>query len=361
MRQIPKAFRLSNGFTLVELIVVIAIIGILAAAAVQFIRNPLQMYIDIETRAALTDLADSTLRRMSREIEKGLPNSVRITTNGTDSMIEFVPIVNAGRYRASIGSPDTRRTDEALDFSATSGTFDVLGKFLNSCITCGNPPLNATHCAVEGATCTLPVSAIATVWYGVNNSWYSITGVTGSVGCHNNIFGDSAYGYVKSCSYVVTSTTASQLVIFNLGVTGADVYEGSNRRAITLIDTDTTYGETKVSYSGGTFPYPSPASRFYIVNTPVAFACDMTTDTSNKKLYRYENYGFQSAQPASIASLNSITASTNKTLIAENLSTCQITYNTTNQRNGIVSIYIALSDDNANVRLMHQVRVINSP
>lgn len=283
MRRLSKKMR---GFTLVELIVVIAIIGILAAGAVQFIRNPLQMYIDIETRAQLTDIADSTLRKMAREIEKSLPNSVRVTTNGNDSMIEFVPIVNAGRYRASEGDPDTRLTDEALDFSASSGTFDVLGPSLDSCTTCSNT-----------------------------------------------------------------------LVIFNLGVDGADVYAGDNRRTITAITTDTTYDESKISYSGGAFPYASPASRFFIVSEPVSFACDMT----NGKLYRYSDYGYQSSQPASVAALDTLTSSTNKTLLAENLSTCSITYNATNQRIGIISIALTLTNNDATVRLMHQMRVINSP
>lgn len=358
MRRLYKKF---NGFTLVELIVVIAIIGILAAGAVQFIRNPLQMYIDIETRAQLTDIADATLRRISREIEKSLPNSVRVTTSGSDSLIEFVPIMNAGRYRSSIGSPDTRLTDEALDFSASSGTFDVLGKFFNVCTTCAAPPSSTTYCSTEYASCTIPTGYAATVWYGKNSSWYSTPNVMGSIPCYNQVFSDPLFGVTKECRYQITSPLPGQLVIFNLGVSGADVYEGTNRRTISSITTDTTYGDTKISFSGGTFPYPSPSSRFYIVNSPVSYACDMTTNTSNKKLYRYENYGFQASQPASVAALDTLAGSTYKTLVAENLSSCSITYNATNQRTGIVSIALALTNNGATVRLMHQMRVINSP
>lgn len=358
MRRLSKKY---YGFTLVELIVVIAIIGILAAGAVQFIRNPLQMYIDIETRAQLTDMADSTLRKMAREIEKSLPNSVRVTTSGADSLIEFVPIMNAGRYRSAIGSPDTRLTDEALDFSASSGTFDVLGKFFNICTTCAAPPASTTYCALERTTCTLPAGVMATIWYGKNNSWYSTPNVMGSIPCFNGVFGDPLFGIEKECRYQTTSPSAGQLVVFNLGVSGADVYEGTNRRTISAITTDGTYYDTKISYSGGAFPYPSPSSRFYVVNSPVSFACDMTTDTSNKKLYRYENYGFQASQPASVVALDTLAGSTYKTLVAENLSTCSITYNATNQRTGIVSVALALTNNGATVRLMHQMRVINSP
>lgn len=283
-----------RGFTLVELIVVMVITGILAAGGVLFIRNPLQSYLDTETRAALTDLADGALRRISRGIERALPNSVRVagTCNGTsDCMVEYVAIQNAGRYRAEVGTLNPlylpHSAADPLDFAANTDTFDVLGP--------------------------------------------SIGGV---------------------------NTATDQLVIFNLGVPGADVYEGSNRRAITSVTTDATWTETKIGFTGSSpFPFQSPGSRFYIVRTPTSFACDMT----NKKLLRYDGYAFQASQPASIAALATTTGSWNTTLLADKLSYCKITYANTNQRNSILSIALAFTNNGANVRLMHQVRVINSP
>lgn len=131
MRQISKishAFAshrlLNRGFTIVEMIVVITVVGILAAGAATFIRNPTQAYFDVENYANLTDRADTALRRMSREMRNALPNSVRATTNGADSFIEFIPIAAAGRYRAEVGSS---ATDNPLDFSLSADSFDVLG------------------------------------------------------------------------------------------------------------------------------------------------------------------------------------------------------------------------------------------
>lgn len=69
------------------------------------------------------------------------------------------------------------------------------------------PPSNAVVCANEGQTCTLPANSIATVWYGANSNWFFKTGVTGSIACNNATFGDPLVGTVKSCKYVVTSTT----------------------------------------------------------------------------------------------------------------------------------------------------------
>jgi MSHA biogenesis protein MshO len=264
----------SKGFTLVELVVVITIVALLAAASTQLIRNPAQSFIDSENRANLTDRVDTALRRMARDIRNALPNSVRNTTNGADSFIEFMPVKAAGRYRAEVGSSVS---DNPLDFSLTADTFDVLGSS-------------------------------------------------------------------------VTIAASDKLVIYNLGIPGSDIYEGSNSRALLTTGTLST-----LSFSGGTFPQASPSSRFYVVSTPVTYACDMT----NGVLLQYSGYAIQSTQPASIATLNGL-ATARK--LAANLSFCQINYTSgILQRSGVVTIYLGFTQDAANVKLMHQVNVVNSP
>jgi MSHA biogenesis protein MshO len=269
-KQIPK----SNGFTLVEMVVVITIVGILAAGAALFIRNPTQAFIDSENRANLSDRADTALRLMARGIRNALPNSVRTTTNGLDSFIEFVPIKSAGRYRAAAGTAN----ENPLDFSLSADTFEVLGPS-------------------------------------------------------------------------VTVAAGDKLVIYNLGIPGSDVYEGTNIRAL-----QTTGILSILSFSGTTpFPLESPSSRFFVVSTPVSYACDMT----NQVLWMYSGYPIQATQPASVSALNGL-ATARK--LATGLTTCQVNYVPgILQRSGVITIYLGFTQDVATVTLMHQVNVVNSP
>jgi MSHA biogenesis protein MshO len=109
------------GFTLVEMIIVIIITGIVGGIVAVFIRMPVQGYVDGARRATMTDIADTALRRMSREIRTALPNSVRIAGGGT--IIEFLPMKGSGRYRYGVVNVG----DDKLDFSAADASFDTLG------------------------------------------------------------------------------------------------------------------------------------------------------------------------------------------------------------------------------------------
>ena len=86
------------GFTLVEAVIVIAIIGIVGAIVAVFIRLPVQNYADSVARAEVTDEADLALRRMTRELRLALPNSIRVNADG--SAIEFLLTKTGGRYLA---------------------------------------------------------------------------------------------------------------------------------------------------------------------------------------------------------------------------------------------------------------------
>jgi len=111
-----------GGFTLIEMIVVIVLTSIIASAVAVFIKLPVQGYVDTARRAEMTDIADTALRRMGRDLRLALPNSVRLTDG--DATIEILLTKTGGRYRFE---SDATATADALDFSATDTLFDQLG------------------------------------------------------------------------------------------------------------------------------------------------------------------------------------------------------------------------------------------
>lgn len=116
-----------RGFTLVEVVVVIVVLAIVSAIAAVFIRRPVDSYVDSVRRAELTDIADTALRRISRDLRFALPNSVRVANPGgagTAFYLEFLMTTGGGRYRAAVTGTGT---GDILDFAVADSSFDVLG------------------------------------------------------------------------------------------------------------------------------------------------------------------------------------------------------------------------------------------
>lgn len=119
-----------QGFTLIEAIVVIIIASIIAAVVGTVIRLPMQGYIDSTARAELTDVADTALRRMARDVRLALPNSLRTTQVGNDHYLELLLTVTGGRY---LMTDDMPTSGNVLSFTNIgSNTFDVLGQTISA-------------------------------------------------------------------------------------------------------------------------------------------------------------------------------------------------------------------------------------
>jgi MSHA biogenesis protein MshO len=115
----------NRGFTLLEAIVAIVILGILGGVVAVFIKSPIDAYIAQTNRAVLSDAADGAIRRVTRDVASALPNSLRSTTLASTSCIELLPVLGGGRYRYQIGS---NPADDTLDFTISDISFDVLGQ-----------------------------------------------------------------------------------------------------------------------------------------------------------------------------------------------------------------------------------------
>lgn len=124
--------RHSRGVTLIEMVLTIVIMGILAAVLSTILTGPIRGYVDTGRRAALVDVGETALNRITRELRQALPNSVRITTSGNRTALEFLRAVTGGRYRAQQDCTTPPCTGDILDFTAADGSFDVMGGLLQA-------------------------------------------------------------------------------------------------------------------------------------------------------------------------------------------------------------------------------------
>lgn len=96
IRTIHKKWKLQKGFSLVELIAVIVILGVISSIGISFVVKTMQSYQQTQARTKLAMHARQAMERMSRQLRSALPYSVRLTNSG--QCIEFMPIASGGFY-----------------------------------------------------------------------------------------------------------------------------------------------------------------------------------------------------------------------------------------------------------------------
>ena len=95
---------LQSGFSLLELIVVVVLVGILATGAGMLIVNPITAYDDQQ----LVDQGEMALRQIANDVRRALPNSLRLATLGSGWSLRAISIRIRTRWAAATKSSNLR-------------------------------------------------------------------------------------------------------------------------------------------------------------------------------------------------------------------------------------------------------------
>ncbi|AVP92212.1 PilW family protein [Aeromonas rivipollensis] len=162
--------RAIKGFTLVELVMVILLLGVMATFSSQFIGIGTQIYGDASRREQLMSDARFALERLNRELRDAVPGSVRIEDAAGNPLdqgacLRFWPIATASRYLGSVASggltivePEVlpREEDEAIIYPLADPALNLEqgclhGNCVARVISVGSPVSGALPLTVDGA------------------------------------------------------------------------------------------------------------------------------------------------------------------------------------------------------------------
>jgi len=292
-----------GGFTLVELIVVIVLLGILALGGSIFVARPIEIYQEQIRRQQLVDAAEMALRQIAIDVRRSLPNSLRFVDNGpNDWAIEVVETVDGARYRDEAGAPFivAPGAEYILDFTTADDRFNILGVFSN------NPGANLRVAIFSTNSADVYADAVS-------------------------VDASNPFGLISQAG-----------ITLNL-INGAP--EGDEHQII--LD------------KAHRFSQQSPGQRLFLVGGPVSYTCDTTNG-----LVRFAGYPFRTNH-GDVDSYSDLLGQTGQShgVVASDVSRCAMDYDPGSPtRSGLLTIELGLTNSSGdNVRLLHQLHVDNVP
>lgn len=150
--------RRASGFTLIELVAVIVLLGILSVGTSQFIRQGVEVYVDTARRDNLQQLGRFAVERVNRELQNALPGSIQITASNT--CLEFLPILSASSYIQPVAIGAMITSIDIVDQNTLVEVGDQLAIYPidNTSIVSGTALATVTNVVDNGDTLTVSIS-----------------------------------------------------------------------------------------------------------------------------------------------------------------------------------------------------------
>ena len=127
----------SLGFTLIELVIVIVLLGILSVGISGFLKLGSEMFVDVKNRSEIVATARFAMERLNRELRSALPNSViaepatGFNSNGIQC-IKYIPILTTAHYLdipSAASNEEQRKSISVVEFNLNGLTFDGANDF----------------------------------------------------------------------------------------------------------------------------------------------------------------------------------------------------------------------------------------
>ena len=237
---------MQRGFSLVEMVISITLIGVLAVMAAPMLRLPLAAWSEATQRSELVQAAELINSQLATDLQRALPGSARVRSVGTRVLLEFLEVRATGRHRAGLS-------------------------------------LAAQQCP---ALCSLP---------GNNDAL--------ETGCPETCF--TSLGPLEGDPPVV----GSDWIVVNPqgpGVPGGDPWFGGNAAVAGGIKVRLTALQAvpegqRLRHGAHIFTAVAPSRRFYIVAAPVSWDCNPAAGT----LTRASGYAIAANQPVAFGGATS--------------------------------------------------------
>ena len=116
-----------KGFTLIELITVIIVLGVVSVGISGFIRTGVDIYSDVSERDQLLGNSRFFVERLNRELRMAVPNSIRVANNPANTIqcIEFVPANWVTFYTSLPKAPDLSTAVTVVEIAGNPAGYQV--------------------------------------------------------------------------------------------------------------------------------------------------------------------------------------------------------------------------------------------